>query len=81
MSNAKLTGRIKKPNSRGFGFIETAEGIDFFFHYSSFDGDWKKMLSSYLANNNLVVEFENDPTTIDGPKAKNVKIIGTESDR
>ncbi len=70
-----MTGRIKKPNSRGYGFIETDEGIDFFFHHTAYQGDWKKILSYYLAEGSLIVEFDNDPTTASGPKAKNVRLV------
>lgn len=72
-----LQGKIKIVNSRGFGFIETPGGIDYFFHYSQFRGDWRKLVMSWVKNNLIPVTFENDETATDGLRAINVKLIET----
>lgn len=71
-----LEGRVKKLASRGFGFIETKDEIDFFFHYTDFQGLWKELLSNYVTGNIITVSFDVDTENgKSGPKAKNVKII------
>lgn len=72
-----LEGRIKKMTSRGFGFIETADEIDFFFHYHDYAGDWKSLLSIYVTGVVITVSFEVDTDGNKGPKAKNVKYISS----
>lgn len=66
-------------NSRGFGFI-TSDDIDYFFHYTDYvPSDWKILVQQWLnSGKNLDVEFEPDKNSKDGPKAKNVKVIGDE---
>lgn len=70
-----MTGRIKKMSSRGFGFIETEEDIDFFFHYKDYDGDWKELLSKYVTGHVLQVSFNVDKNSGKGPKAQEIVII------
>lgn len=72
-----LEGRIKKMTSRGFGFIETAEEIDFFMHYQDYNGDWKSLLSKYVTGEIITVSFEVDTDGTKGPKAKNIKLISS----
>lgn len=67
-------GRMKKLASRGFGFIEVGD-IDFFFHYTDFRGDWKHLLSKYVANEILTASFDVDTDSTKGPKAKNVILL------
>jgi cold shock CspA family protein len=71
---ARLEGRVKFANSRGFGFIETAQKIDFYFHYSQFKDDWKKLLVRFVKNEDIQVTFLIDDTATDGPRAKDVRI-------
>jgi len=55
-----LKGKVKWFNeSKGFGFIEQAEGDDVFVHYSSIEGDGFKTLAE-----GDEVEFE----VVDSPK-------------
>jgi hypothetical protein len=74
----RMEGRIKTANSRGFGFIESTENIDFYFHHTEFktrDGkaaNWKEMLVRYVRKDIICVEFENDPTAKEAPRALNV---------
>lgn len=74
-----MTGKIKVLKSTGYGFIETADEIDYFFHYKAFDGNWKELTSKYLTakdrNEKLTVEFEPDKTATSGPAAKAVKLL------
>ena len=69
-----LVGRIKNINSRGFGFIETENQIDFFFHHTSYKGDWKHLLQKYVSNKIIIVHFQNDPDAPHGPRAIEVEI-------
>lgn len=68
-------GRIKKMTSKGYGFIETKEEIDFFFRYTDYDGDWRRLLSRFVAYEIVIVSFEVDTDNTRGPKAKNVKLV------
>ena len=70
-----MIGRIKKMTSRGFGFIETDEEIDFFFHYKDYKGDWKELLSKYVTAHILTVSFEVDAESQKGPKAQEIRLI------
>lgn len=72
-----MQGRIKKMTSRGFGFIDTAEEIDFFFHYKDYDGDWKMLLTKYAIGTIITVSFEVDTESDKGPKARDVKVISS----
>jgi ''Cold-shock'' DNA-binding domain. len=69
-----MQGRIKNVNSRGFGFIETEQQIDFFFHFSQFKGNWKTLLQKHVSGKIIVVKFDNDDNSDDGPRALNVEI-------
>lgn len=75
-----MRGKIKTVNSKGFGFITTANDIDFFFHYSAFnDGKgWKKLVASFVNNPDIrpEVEFDVDKTATEAPRAINVKLTG-----
>lgn len=69
-----LEGQVKHCNSKGFGFIGTKQQIDFYFHHTAFQDNWKELLRKFVSGEIVIVEFENDPTGTEGPKAKNVKI-------
>jgi len=69
-----MDGKIKTINSKGYGFIETSKHIDYFFHHSAFLGEWKALLSLFVKEEPIYVEFENDLTAKDGPRAINVKV-------
>lgn len=69
-----LTGRIKNMNSKGFGFIETDKQIDFFFHHSQYQGDWKRLLQKFVTGEQIMVTFENDKDAPEGPRALNVEV-------
>lgn len=68
-----LEGRVKYCNSAGFGFIETKEKIDFYFHYTVFLDNWKVLLRRFVSREIIIVEFKNDLSATEGPKAKDVK--------
>jgi len=70
-----MEGRIKAVNSHGYGFIETDKNIDFFFHHSQYQGDWKILLKRFISDEQLIVSFENDADAPSGPRALNVHII------
>lgn len=69
-----MEGRIRVVNSAGYGFIETPKKIDFFFHHTSYRGDWKALLSRFVKDEILIVDFEIDMTAVDGPRALNVTV-------
>lgn len=71
-----MTGRIKAVTSRGFGWIETKDGIDFFLLYKDFTGDWKKLVLDFLNKKQILVEFESDTNATRGPKAISCRLIG-----
>lgn len=63
-------GKIKRLTDRGFGFIETAEKKDVFFHMSSLlNGHWEELQEGQP------VEFEigDGPK---GPRAEQVRVLG-----
>jgi cold shock CspA family protein len=71
-----MTGRVKMAASSGFGFIETAKKVDFFFHHSQLqDFSWKKLVAEHALGRTVIVEFDVDPVSDDGPRALNVKIV------
>lgn len=70
----KREGRVKCCNSRGYGFIETDQKIDFYFHSTQFKGDWKDLLKRFVCNEIIIVEFDNDKNAPEGPRALNVSI-------
>ena len=63
-------GKIKKITQKGFGFIETPDGTDLFFHCSSVDGERFEELKQ-----GQVVNFDvgRGPK---GPCAERVQIAG-----
>jgi cold shock CspA family protein len=73
-----VTGRVKIVTSRGFGFIETRIQIDFFFHYTQWDGNWKDLLLRYVNGEKIYVEFENNRESKSGPQALRVREIPEE---
>lgn len=62
-------GKIKKITQKGFGFIETPDGTDLFFHSSSVDGERFEELKE-----GQVVNFEvgRGPK---GPCAESVQLV------
>ena len=75
-------GRVKHANSRGFGFIETDDQIDFYFHYSNFHNGnkdaWKRMLGCYVKEEPVKVSFDVDKTANE-PRAINVTVHNGET--
>lgn len=74
-----MTGTIKKMTSRGFGFIETASEIDYFFHYTDYDGDWKALLGKFAKGVLIYVTFEIDQENHQGPRATRVVVTEVSS--
>lgn len=72
-----MIGTVKVVNSNGYGFITAQGGIDFFFHYKDFYGDWKKLTLDFVRQGakKIEVQFENDNTATDGPRAINVRLM------
>jgi len=65
------TGRVKKVVAdRGFGFITSEDGKDFFFHRSSVRGsiDFDRL----LGGETVEFDIENSPK---GPRASNVREV------
>ena len=69
-----IEGRVKRVLSKGYGFIETDKGIDYFFHRTAYDGDFKTLLLHHSRGEIVIVEFEDDPTSDKAPRAVNVKV-------
>lgn len=73
-----MEGKVKTVTSRGFGFITTADQIDWFFHYTQFHGNWRQLIQKFVNsvdnNESIYVTFDNDKTASDGPRAVNVKL-------
>lgn len=70
-----ITGKIKSVKSKGFGFIETPMGIDFFFHQSNFTGDFKDLLKVFALGDKPKVQFDQDESSDKGPRAVNISIV------
>ncbi len=62
-------GTIKRLTDRGFGFIETADGTDMFFHMSSVEGTTFEQLQE---GNRVSFEIGQGPK---GPRAEQVRVI------
>jgi len=62
-------GTIKRLTDRGFGFIETADGTDMFFHMSSVEGTTFEQLQE---GNRVSFETGQGPK---GPRAEQVRVI------
>lgn len=70
-----MIGQIKSVKSRGFGWITTSIGIDFFFHQSTYKGDFKLLLRDYALGKKPKIQFDMDETSDRGPRALNVTLI------
>lgn len=62
-------GTIKRLTDRGFGFIETTDGKDMFFHMSSVEGTTFEQLQE---GNKVSFEIGQGPK---GPRAEQVRVI------
>ncbi|MFC2018982.1 cold-shock protein [Chloroflexota bacterium] len=69
------TGKIKKLMDNGFGFIETEEGKDLFFHRNEMDG---VEFSSLRAGQE--VEFDMSQDSKGRPQAVKVRLAETQVD-
>lgn len=69
-----MTGKVKSVKSRGFGFIETPLGIDFFFHSTEYKGDFKQLLNQVAMGIRPEVTFEQDMKSNQGPRALGVTL-------
>lgn len=69
-----MTGRVKTVNPRGFGFIIDGRDIDFYFHFTEFNQDWKVLLAHFVAGRVVIVNFEVDITATNSPRAKCVSV-------
>ena len=64
-------GKVKWFNdSKGYGFIERAEGEDVFVHYSGIEGSGYRSLAE---GTEVEFDVEQDPK---GPRAQNVRVLG-----
>lgn len=71
-----MIGKVKSVTSRGFGFIETDNGIDWFFHHSQLiDYDWKKLVAMFVLDKPITVSFDKDGSAVDGPRALQVRVL------
>lgn len=62
-------GRIKKLTSKGFGFIDTGDDRDLFFHMSNVEGTSFEQLQE---GQRVSFQSGNGPK---GPRAENVQLI------
>ena len=62
-------GTIKRLTDRGFGFIETGDGTDMFFHMSNVEGTTFEQLQE---GNRVSFEIGEGPK---GPRAEKVQVI------
>lgn len=62
-------GRIKKLTAKGFGFIDTGDGQDLFFHMSNVEGTSFDQLQE---GQRVSFEAGHGPK---GPRAENVQLI------
>jgi CspA family cold shock protein len=62
-------GTIKRLTDRGFGFIETGDGTDMFFHMSNVEGVTFDQLQE---GNRVSFEIGQGPK---GPRAEQVRVI------
>ena len=62
-------GTIKRLTDRGFGFIETGDGTDMFFHMSNVEGTTFEQLQE---GNRVSFEIGQGPK---GPRAEQVRVI------
>lgn len=69
-----MEGKLKHANSKGYGFIETAAKIDYYFHHTAYQGDWKVLLKHFVSDEAVILEFDNDSEAPSGPRAKNVRM-------
>jgi cold shock CspA family protein len=58
---------------KGFGFIKTVDGTEYFFHKSDFTGFWMDLVND-RERGQVEVEFE-PLSTPKGPRASNVRRI------
>lgn len=73
-----MIGKVKTMNSKGFGFITSSDGVDWFFHHSDYVGNWRELMQKYMLakedKKSLELEFDFDRSSGKGPRAINVKI-------
>lgn len=70
-----MNGRIKSIKSKGYGFIETQIGIDFFFHQAACSkDDFKELLKRFAGGEKTKVTFDQDSESDRGPRALNIRI-------
>lgn len=62
-------GRIKKLTAKGFGFIDTGNGNDLFFHMSNVEG---ARFEDLREGQRVSYDAGNGPK---GPRAENVRVI------
>lgn len=63
---------IRLVSEKQFGFIK-ANGVDYFFHSSGFDGHWDDLVSD-MKSKEVLVEFDDVPG-VKGPRAENVRRV------
>jgi cold shock CspA family protein len=69
-----MNGRVKAIKSKGFGFISTEIGIEFFFHQHACkdDATWRDLLKRFALGERPKVKFDQDKDSNRGPRAINV---------
>jgi cold shock protein len=63
-----MTGIIVRLNDRGFGFIRSEQGKEYFFHRSCINGFWEE----YTVGKKVI--FDNMDKHVKGPRAENVAL-------
>ena len=69
-----MTGRVKRlVKDRGFGFIQTDDGVEYFFHRSAVQGGRQRNMSGYdELEEGHRVSFDEEGSS-KGPRATNVE--------
>lgn len=68
-----MNGYFKSVSDKGFGWIRTEGGKDYFCHKSCYKGQWHKLLEDVNAGDRVDVTFEPDDDAPKGPRADNVR--------
>ena len=69
-----MIGQVKSINNdKMFGFIRYGT-VDYFFHVSAFQGDWKRLVAAVTNGEKIDVEFQEEYSK-KGPRATEVRIF------
>ena len=70
-----IQGQVRNVSDKGFGFIVTGAGKDYFFHKSALQNyDWNELQADYATGKKIEVTFEATEGP-KGPRAEYVSVI------